>query len=180
MTRRAATGMKTGRIRLVRLRIWLAPAVILLASAALLLWWWVERRSLSAEERALVGTWVMRKPTPDLSVEYEFRADRTCRVVNRDPRTGQVIVAGDLADHWRLSDGVLRLSCRRDPGSPVPSLLSGNTQRRCNDVLKISRVESDRYEWYHVSTDRPDAISSAGVGQGTGASEGTMVRVRAN
>src|SRR6476619_1692719 len=99
-------------------RVAFGLAVGLLAVAALLVWWRHEHRSLSAEERELVGTWVMRQPADDLSVEYEFRADRTCRVVNRDPRTGTVVVEGQLADHWRLSRGELRLGSRLSAGHP--------------------------------------------------------------
>jgi hypothetical protein len=81
--------------------------------------WWALPRPLSAEERHLVGTWKYQwdQFPGELGLEYEFRADRTCRTRNFDPTTG-ALVHETAGATWRLSGSTLTV---RTPGAAAGS-----------------------------------------------------------
>ena len=79
----------------------LVAATVLLPLAAVA-GWWLWSRSLSIGERELVGVWRFHWDAwpPEQSVEYEFRADRTC--VFR--AAGEAAREADPAFWWRAGD----------------------------------------------------------------------------
>jgi hypothetical protein len=136
----------------------LALVATILLVAALICWWRYDRNSLTAEERDLVGTWVVSwdgRQRTDLKVEYAFRSDRTCRLVNRDPTTGAVVTAGGGYDHWRLDGGRLTLRMRLENGNRWTTLLSGNTQRWGTDVFLVTPNGPDRVQCLFLHSDNP-------------------------
>lgn len=133
-------------------------------------WWWYDRNSLTAEERDLVGTWVVSwddRPLTDLTVEYEFRSDRTCRVVNRDPKTGAVVAGGGEGDgyYWRLDGGKLTLRMRLEKGNRWTTLLSGDTQRWGIEVFLVTPDSPDRFRCLFLHSDNPGLTVGGGLPQ---------------
>jgi hypothetical protein len=119
--------------------------VAVLAAAAGAYYWWAAPRPLSAEERALVGTWAVRLDgAAGDALEYEFRPDRTCRMRGRDPRTGAV--STDLAGlSWGLSGG--RLVVRHPDGAAARSWHVLPSQRSADEVFRLTPDGPDRFRY---------------------------------
>jgi hypothetical protein len=131
--------------------------------------WWALRQPLSAEERHLVGTWTYQWDghPGDLGLEYEFRADRTCRIRSFNSKTGAL--TGDSADStWWLSGGTLTV---RHPGLPAGSAWHVlPSQRAADEVCVLTPDGPDRFRYRGVIE-----VRSAPTGPPV---TGTMTRVR--
>lgn len=155
-----------------RWRVLLTFALLLLLTLAAAIIWQSSRSALSDEERHLVGRWKYQwdHDPKDLGLEYEFRADRTCRIRNFDPKTGAVLVDSSTA-RWWLSGN--KLIVRH------PEVLTNSNWR----LLPSQRA---MYEESILTPDGPDrfrykVVSEVhrSVQQGPQVVAGTMSRVTA-
>lgn len=131
-----------------RWRVLCALALLaLLAGVVAVGWWKNSRELLSEEERHLVGTWTLQwdaHPGKILGLEYEFRADRTCRIRHYDPKTGALISERTGAT-WRLSDNQLIV---RHPGAAAGSFWHVlPSQRAVDEVLILTPDGPDRFRY---------------------------------
>jgi hypothetical protein len=107
--------------------------------------WWAVPRPLSDEERDLVGTWAVRLDgAAGDTLEYEFRPDRTCRMRDRNPRTGAVTT--DLPGlSWGLSGG--RLVVRHPDGAAASFWHVLPAQRAADEVFRLTPDGPDRFRY---------------------------------
>jgi hypothetical protein len=149
---------------------WALLALVLVLTGAIGIGLWRNtRQPLTDEERQLVGTWVIqfdRNPT-DVVIEYEYRPDRTWRLWNYRPKSGDFKGQSPaLSGTWRLSGNKITKRYRRAAGSiwhPLPS------QRSVEDVLILTPDGPDRFRYTGTVERAP----------GEPPSTGTMTRVPA-
>jgi hypothetical protein len=143
-------------------------ASLILLAGAVAVGWWNSRKALSAEERQLVGTWTFRFDGVPMNslLEYEFREDRSCRLRNRDPQTGEAS-ADTPGLSWSLSDG--RLVVRHPGGAAGRFWHVLPSQRSVDEVLQLTPDGPDRFRYQGV-------IEIRSTPQGSPVT-GTMTRV---
>jgi hypothetical protein len=120
----------------------------LLLTLATAVVWQLSWSALSDEERHLVGTWTVRWDNAPMGVDlrYEFRPDRTCRILNLNPETGAIV--HDSSDQtWRLSDG--ELIVRRPGAAAGPSWLPPS-RRSVDELFTLTPDGPDRFRYRGV------------------------------
>lgn len=124
----------------------IALALLVLLAVGTAVGWRVLPRPLSDDERQLVGAWKYQwdQYPGDLGLEYEFRADRTCRVRTFDRTTGALISEATNATWW-LSGRTLTV---RHPDGAAGSLWHVlPSQRAADEVSVLTPDGPDRFRY---------------------------------